>query len=1017
MESRNEIASPKFWRSLEELAESGEADDFQDRIRDHFPRFANAFSLNRREFVKLMAASLALAGAGGCSRPLEKTVPYVRGQPQLAAGQPLFFATAVTCGGYASGVQVESNLGRPTKIEGNPAHPASLGATDAFTQAAVLDLWDPDRSQAVMKGSEIATWQELVAVLTSRMQAFAANGGAGLHVLTETVTSPTLAAQLRALLAKYPNARWHQYQPVNRDSVYDGARLAYGEALETRYRFDKAKVVVALDADFLGTLPGHVRSTRDFVGGRRVESGDGAMNRLYAVESSPSLTGAMADHRLPMRAADIFTIARALAQKIGVPIAFKIGAPATPHGGWIDAVAQELLVSPGASIVLAGDEQPPEVHALAHAINAQLGNVGATVVHTQTVAAEPESQRASLASLAGAMAAGSVDTLIVAGNPVYYAPADVGFAQALQRVKLAVHLGSYRDETAVKCHWHVPAAHELETWGDVRAFDGTVTIQQPLIAPLYGGKSAHELLAVLQGEPGRSSFEIVREHWRAALAGGEFESLWQTALHDGLVGDSAFPAKSVSLRADAIAGLPGAGGDPATDASRIELVFRPDPSIHDGRYANNAWLQELPRPLTKLTWGNAALMSPDLARRIDCVNGDVVELRISGKEAGRRVAVPVWLMPGHPAGSVTVTMGYGRTHSGRVGTGIGFNAFALRTSAAPWFASGLEIVKTGRREQLATTQHHHGMEGRDIVRTLSLAQLAAAKSKQSRAGQAGSRTSAQTALRAGPQSTSRSDPASAPSLYPPVAHDGYAWGMSVNLNTCIGCNACTIACQAENNIPIVGKAEVARGREMHWIRVDRYYEGEPDNPRALFQPVPCMQCEDAPCEIVCPTAASVHNSEGLNVQVYNRCVGTRFCSNNCPYKVRRFNFFQYAQDEPSLNAQRNPEVTVRQRGVMEKCSYCIQRIAKARIEADKENRQIRDGEVVTACQAACPAGAIVFGDLNDPTSEVVRMKASPLDYALLEELNTRPRTTYLAKVSNPNPELADGDIAKHEQRG
>ncbi|HEV8518442.1 MAG TPA: TAT-variant-translocated molybdopterin oxidoreductase, partial [Burkholderiales bacterium] len=618
-----------YWRSLEELGANSE---LEQSLRHEFPRFSAAFDLNRREFVKLMAASLALTGAGGCSRPAEKIVPYVYGPPQLAAGAPLFFATAITRHGYATGVLVESNMGRPTKIEGNPAHPASLGATDIFAQASVLELWDPDRSQTVMKGTDVETWQRFVAALTGRLQMLTVKRGAGLHILTETITSPTLAAQLRQLIAKYPLAQWHQYEPVNRDNVYEGARLAFGEALETRYSFDRARVVLSLDADFLGAFPGQLRYARDFAAGRRVDIGQSltrdraTMNRLYVVESTPGLTGAMADHRVPARAGDIGAFALALAQKLGASPASFTSTLSAAQEQWLDAAAQDLADARGASAVVAGDEQPPHVHALAHAMNEVLGNVGTTVLRTQTVAADSASQLASLNELARAMAAGVVDTLVIAGNPVYHAPVDFGFAESLRRVALAVHMGPYHDETAALCHWHIPAAHELEAWGDARAFDGTVTLQQPLIAPLYNGKSLHELFAVLAGDPNRTSYDIVRGFWRSQPGGGDFELLWQTALHDGLIQGSAFAEKRVSLRAGAMALPP----RPVAAPTSLEVIFRADPTIDDGRYANNAWLQELPKPLTKLTWSNAVLMSPGLARRTGCVNSDVVELRLSG---------------------------------------------------------------------------------------------------------------------------------------------------------------------------------------------------------------------------------------------------------------------------------------------------------------------------------------------------------------------------------------------------
>ena len=950
-----------FWRSLDDV-QCGPA---IERGRQAVP----PVSRDRREFLKsLAAASAALAGVAGCTRrPFETIVPYATGLQQSDYGKPLFYATALVRDGYALGVLAESNMGRPTKVEGNPKHPASLGATDIFAQASVLDLWDPERSQAVMHEGTISTWPAFLAELTSCIDALSAAQGSGLHVLTQSVASPTLSAQLRALLERYPRACWHQYQPLNRDQVYRGAHLAFGTELEPQYRFARAETIVSLDADFLGSLPGGVRYARDFAVKRSAHAPN-EMSRLYVAESTPRLTGAAADHRIAMRPSQVDAFARALAERIGV--AGAVAEDAVVSEALMNAIVRDLQVKRGRSLVLAGDEQPPHVHALAHAINWTLGNIGETVAYTRPVLADASSQIRSLEELTSAMHAGTVRALLILdGNPVYCAPSDLAFAHALRNVPLSAHWGLYRDETAAACRWHVPATHDLEAWSDARAFDGTVTILQPLIAPLYEGRSAHEVLAALNGAPNRAGYDVVREHWRKQTPGTYFEKWWTDVLHEGLIAESAFATHKVAIKPlPALPALEAAAG--------LDLILRPDPTVADGRFAGNAWLQELPKPLSTLTWDNAVLVSPGTAAQLDLHSEDLVELRVGGAT----VAGAVWIAPGHPDRAVSVHLGYGRSHAGSVGSGRGFDAYRLQVSATPWTRTGTELRRTGQRYALACAQTHHSMEGRDIVRLYTAEQASAQHPKP--------------AAHAEQQ----------PTLYPPFAYPDYAWGMSVNLTACIGCSACTIACQAENNISVVGKEEVRRGREMHWIRVDRYYGGEPERPRAVFQPVPCMQCEHAPCEPVCPVEASVHDSEGVNVQVYNRCVGTRFCSNNCPYKVRRFNFLQYAQDVPSLNAQRNPEVTVRMRGVMEKCNYCLQRIANARIEADKGDRRIRDGEVVTACQAVCPTQAIVFGDLNDPQSAVNRAKASPLDYTLLAELNTRPRTTYIARVINPAPD-------------
>jgi molybdopterin-containing oxidoreductase family iron-sulfur binding subunit len=726
------------------------------------------------------------------------------------------------------------------------------------------------------------------------------------------------------------------------------------------------------------------------------------MNRLYVVESTPTLTGAFADHVIRLTPQDVASVARAIAERILDPRsqATSPNLPPQVSQRWIEAVADDLLSSraaggSGASMVIAGPSQPPEIHALAHAMNGALGNVGATVLYIEPVEARPIAQLDDLRALVDDMRAGRVSTLLIlGGNPAFNAPSDLEFAKALANVPFRVHLGLYEDETSALCQWHVPQAHELETWSDARAYDGTATILQPLIAPLYGGKSSGELLAVVLGQVAATAHELVRQHWRTQLGEDGFEAAWQRALHDGLIPDTRSPVKSVTLRPEATESIRRAGGrhrvhvvDPLIDDSnRFQIAFRPDPTIWDGCFANNAWLQELPKPLTKLTWDSAALIAPAAAQQLDLSNGDIVRL-----DDGRTsIEVPVWVLPGQPERLLTLHFGNGRKIGGHVAKDSGFDVFPLRTSTAMWTLSGVALAKTGRRYLLASTQTHHSMEGRHLVRSGTLGEYAA-HPEHPPFVEVGHHA---------PHDVS---------LYPPAESTGYQWGMSINLGSCIGCNACVVACQAENNIPVVGKSQVANHREMHWLRIDHYYEGPAGDPRTHHQPVLCMHCELAPCEPVCPVAATTHSSEGLNEMTYNRCVGTRYCSNNCPYKVRRFNFLSYNADKretPVLQMLANPDVTVRSRGVMEKCTYCVQRINAARIESEKEGRSIRDGEVVTACQAACPAEAIVFGDLNDKTSLVAQKKQSPLDYALLGELNTRPRTTYLAAVRNPNPRLA-----------
>ncbi len=983
----------EYWRRLDELADTPE---FQELLQREYPRYAAVIDsgMTRRQFLKLLGASLALAGLSACGvAPAEKIVPYVHQPEGVVPGKPLYFATAMTLNGFATGLLVESHLGRPTKVEGNPDHPASLGATDAFAQASILSLYDPDRSQVVTHNGQIDTWERFLQQLRSELDLQRANKGAGLRILTETISSPTLADQIRRLLSLYSSAKWCQYEPATRDNARAGAHMAFNQYVETVYRIDQADVILSLDSDFLLSAPGSLRYTRDYASHRRVEPSQTRMNRLYVVESSATITGAKADHRLPLRASNVESYARAVAAGIGVQGITAPAKPATVPDQWISAVVKDLQQHRGSSVVIAGDGQPPIVHALAHAMNAALGNVGKTVVYTEPVEANPVDQMASLRDLASDLSNGRVSLLVSLGcNPVYDAPADLRLADLFPKAATRVHLGLYDDETAALSQWHIPQTHYLESWGDTRAFDGTVSIVQPLIAPLYGGHSLHELLGAMSNNPGVSDHDLVQGYWSGRYRGTDFDSYWRKALNDGIVPDTAARVRTPSLVPN-WAGPPQPPAAPAaTLPAAMEITFRPDPSVYDGRFANNGWLQELPKPLTRLTWDNAVLVSPATAQRL----GINIESSIPGGEhgsayadtvelsyKGRTLRAPVWITPGQPDDSITVYLGYGRARAGRVGTGIGYNAYSLRTMDHPWFDTGVEIRPTGQRYPLASVQQHNRMEGRGLVRSATLLDFLKH-----------------------PNFAQEEEPGNAPSLYPGYKYEGNAWGMAIDLNACVGCNACVVACHAENNIPIVGKDEVLKAREMHWLRIDTYHSGDANNPQTDFEPVPCMHCENAPCEVVCPVAATEHSSEGLNEMVYNRCVGTRYCSNNCPYKVRRFNFFQYSDwDTPSLKAMRNPDVTVRSRGVMEKCTYCVQRIDRARITAEKENRAIRDGEILTACQAACPADAIVFGNINDKNARVTKLKASPRNYALLAELNTRPRTTYLAAVRNPNPEM------------
>jgi molybdopterin-containing oxidoreductase family iron-sulfur binding subunit len=940
-----------------------------------FPKGASEWvdAVSRRGFLKLMGASLAMAGMTACTKqPLEPIVPYVRQPEEVIPGRPLFFATAFTLGGYATPLLVESHLYRPTKIEGNDQHPASLGGTDLFAQASILGLYDPDRSQTITNLGEVRTWGDFVSAIRGPLNSQKAVQGSGIRILTRTISSPALADQLRGVLKVYPEAKWHVYEPLNRDNVFEGAKAAFGQPVETRYDFEKADVVVSLDADFLSAgFPGNVRYIRDFATRRNPDSGN--MSRLYVVESTATSTGAKADHRLAMRASEIDRFARR--------ILFALSGSSDSLDKFAAAVAKELKAHPGASIVITGDHQPPNVHLAAHAINERLGNVGKTVFYTDPVDANPIHQGDSLKDLVAEMRSGKVDMLfILGGNPVYDAPADFGFADALKNsnIPICVHQGLYQDETAELCQWHVNEAHYLEAWGDARAYDGTVSIVQPLIAPLYGGKSMIELAAHVSGAADANGHEIVQSYWKKQRPGADFDMFWRKSLHDGWVDGTAFAPKNVTVKATDF--------QAPSQSGQIELNFRRDPSIYDGSFSNNGWLQELPKPMSKMTWDNPVLISPAMADRMQLASEDLVELELNGK----KVTAPVWVQAGQPDNAVTVYLGYGRRRAGRAGTGAGFDFYALRYSATPWSAAGVSITKAGGTYKLASTQGYQTMETQDgntrpLVRAASLDEY-----------------------RKEPDFAKDEEPAPGLTLYPgyDYSKEAYAWGMAIDMNACVGCNNCMIACQSENNVPVVGKEQVVKGRHMHWLRVDAYYQGDRDNPRAYFQPVPCMQCENAPCELVCPVGATTHSTEGLNDMVYNRCVGTRYCSNNCPYKVRRFNFLLFQDWEtPQLKMMRNPDVSVRSRGVMEKCTYCVQRITHHRIDAERAGGQIKDGELQTACQESCPANAIIFGNINDPNSRVSKLKSNQRNYGLLADLNTRPRTTYLAEIRNPNPEL------------
>jgi Fe-S-cluster-containing dehydrogenase component len=1010
----------RLWRSLAEHADPtgpSETPEFDAPLDPPTP-------LERRRFLQLSGASMALASASACRYEEDKLLPFVQQPEGVIPGVPRHFMTAMDLRGAGVGLQVKSFDGRPIKIDGNPAHPDSLGATSAQHQAALLELYDPDRSRGYAKISSGAVTEssetEFRVFALDHFKALRQQKGRGLAVLTGMSSSPSLADMRTRWQARYPDSQWYEYEPAATDNERIGSNLAFGGPYKSHFHLDRAAVIVSLDADLLGSRPDSLALARGWASGRN--PAPGKMNRMYSFESSLSETGSAADHRFALRSEHIKALAAWLDAEISQRLSGTAALEAVPGQAQtkpaarfladpqlakiLSAAVSDLLANRGASVIAVGAIQPPEVHAIGHRLNALLGNVGKTVEYSAAQLARDTSSAADLANLLIEMNAGRVDTLLILdSNPVYTSPGDADFPAALAKVKTKIQAGLYRDETALASDWHLPLAHFLEAWGDVRASDGTISIQQPLIAPLYGGKSALELLSILIGE-GLGGLEIVQRSLGPLAADPR---LWRKAIHDGIVPNSASPKERPGLRAiGAVTFEPGELSGLDVERDQLELVLAPDPKIYDGRFANNGWLQELPDAATKLTWDNALLISPKTAKELGVTDNMVVTISIDG----RSLSVPAMLNPGQATGSVKLYLGYGRTAAGRVGgirVGIfgwddvgvvGVNAYPLRSKRVWTFARGASVKPTSAKYKLATTQDKHTMD---------------------RIGKFGTDERMPMLVREATLKKYQEEPDFAKHVvhHPPllslwkepVKYGSPKWSMSIDLNKCTGCSGCVVACQAENNIPVVGKERVAMGREMQWLRIDRYYVGEDaEQPATVHQPVPCMHCEHAPCEQVCPVGATTHSHDGLNDMTYNRCVGTRYCSNNCPYKVRKFNYFNFhdeLKDEKNQVKQMifNPEVTVRFRGVMEKCSYCVQRIRQATITAGRENRPLSPNEVTTACQDSCPTQAIIFGDADNPESRVAALKNDSRDYSLLEELNVRPRTTYLARVKNPHPEL------------
>jgi MoCo/4Fe-4S cofactor protein with predicted Tat translocation signal len=1006
------VKGKKYWRSIDELADTAE---FQAAVEREFPSSAQEWvdPVSRRGFMKLMGASLALAGLAGCTKqPDEPIYTYAKAPEDLILGKPMYFASAHPFVTGAVPLLVKSDQFRPIKVDGNPEHPYNRGSSDPYTQGTLLDLYDPDRSQKTLYRGEPRAFAEFAQQL--RMKAASSKDGTGLYFLSATITSPTLARQWKAVQAAYPKATLIQY-----DAAIAGTALASGQTAQ--YQLADADLIVSLDADFLSgaSYPGFHKLVGDYAARRKDPS---RLNRLYVIESTPTTTGLKAEHRLGLRASEIPAFAAALANAVGV------SGVVAPSYAWTDeqtrfltALAKDLKQSGGKSAVIPGLYQDASVTALAAAINSALGNTGKTVlVSAESAIPLASDQLAGFKALVADLNAGKVDWLVMLNtNPIYDAPADLEFAVAFEKAfpafnsaGVAVHVGSHVNETGLICHWHIPTAHYLEFWSDARSYDGTVSIVQPLIDPLYGGRSAHDVFQTLLDEPQLSAYEAVRVTARPLIK-GDFETGWRKALHQGWIDDSAFTTKT-SGSAQSLGGV-----QVPTPSSKdsIEIIFRPDPNIYDGRWSNVGWLQELPKPVTNLSWDNAALVSGATLTKLGLEEDNIIELTVNG----RKVKAPVIVVPGHPDNSVTVYLGYGRQAAGRVGSGQGFNAFLIRSADAPFYTTGT-LAKVEGIWGLAITKSHfqdkrsarfsgegtgnNSLEADEAINERGIIRYATLDQYKADPGFANEgETHAKTEMDT--------------TLFPNWPYnEANAWGMSIDMNSCTGCNACIVGCYAENNIAVVGKQQVRIGRNMQWLRIDTYFEGDLSAPRAHFQPMACQHCENAPCEQVCPVGATVHTPEGLNTMVYNRCVGTRYCSNNCPYKVRRFNFLLFSDFETeSLKLSRNPDVSVRSRGVMEKCSYCVQRISAAKIEADKDNRPIADGEIETACQQACPASAITFGNINDKASRVAKLHGDERSYQVLADQNTRPRTRYVAAVLNLNQELENGPVEHTPVKG
>lgn len=1015
-QSNGEGKNPNYWKSLNELANNEEYKKFVER---EFPENATELGdkVSRRSFLRVMGASIALAGFAACRRPVQKILPYSQQPEEVIPGVPLYYASAMPFQDALTGLVIENHEGRPTKIEGNEMHPASLGSSSIFNQAAVLNMYDPDRSRYVRRNGERSSYNDFQSYCAEHFS----DTGRNIAFISEANSSPTYNRLRDQALQKFPNAEWVTYEPFGEDNALEGTNIAFGERLRTVNHLDQTDVMVAFDDDFLNPAANKnsVETTRQYAEGRKVASPEDEMMRLFAVESTFTLTGSNADNRLRLKSSEIELFIHALAAELadsvnGLSAFSNVDNKFSDHE-WIPVLAEELLNNRGSSLITVGNEHAPEVHATVAAMNRALGNEGSTVTYHLLPYLMRQNNREEFETLVERMNDGEVDTAVIVGtNPAFTAPADLNFAEALQNVETVLHLSGFYNETSKLGDWHVNRAHFLEAWGDGYSYTGTRSVIQPQIQPLFSGKSEIEFLNTVVNGDQAKGYDLVRETWRDFL-GSNFQNRWERVLHDGLDSEETFPQASVSLSSD-FSSRAGQFISEADAAEGLELVIRPDSKVFDGRYANNGWLQELPDPMTKITWDNVALISRKTAEELGIEEAGlgvakVNKLAITVGET--EIEIPAWIQPGHADDSITITVGYGREGVGKVANGTGVNTYPLRTTSNMLFATEVSVRNAGGSYEIACTQDHNSMEGRSLLRHATLEEYRENPDFSSYDSAYGAELPG--LAYAGEKGSDRPM-----TLFDPMDDEEYPdyepqWGMAIDLNACIGCGSCTVACQAENNIPVVGKREVNNGREMHWIRNDRYFEGDVEDPKALHQPVPCMHCELAPCEQVCPVAATTHSDDGMNQMTYNRCIGTRYCANNCPYKVRRFNFFNYTQeyltdgqDPEIIQMAMNPDVTVRFRGVMEKCTYCVQRVNREKIKAKKETGSPKpeDGSVQTACQQACPAKAITFGDLTDGESKVVQDKRNERNYLLLEEVNTRPRTSYLAKLSNPNPKLA-----------